>query len=476
MADVSVTNFSFKYNQANTNTLEDENLTFQTNHFSLLSGPSGSGKTTLLKFIAGLYPKFVEGNATGSIQFDGKDITSIPASDRNQLVAMMFQNPDQQFAMNTVKAEMTFVLENIQTDPAKMDDIIDNALKFVGISDLKNREINTLSGGQKQRLALASIIAMDSEVIVLDEPFASIDYDTRVDLIARLKQLQTEHGKTIILSDHDLSNYKEVIDDFFYLDPATRHIAKLNNTQKNAFFQRFEQTKIKETVVAEPSASDPKIINFADFNLKPHGDSLLQLNGFNFYRGKTTLVTGENGIGKSTLFDAMTRLTKYQGTISYAKKNIAKIKPLKYAQNVSLLFQDAESQFLNITVKEELDLSLKNRFTTNYSEDNINQMLGELHLDNRMDQVVYSLSEGQKKKLQILEMLIMNPPVLLLDEPLKGLDYDSLRTIVGYLKDAKIRFNQTQIIISHQFSGIIDLIDYHVDFAAHNLTYQEVLK
>ncbi len=103
-------------------------------------------------------------------------------------------------------------------------------------------------------------------------------------------------------------------------------------------------------------------------------------------------------------------------------------------------------------------------------------MLQKLNMAGRDEQVVYSLSEGQKKKLQIIEMLIMNPPVLLLDEPFKGLDYRSLEVVVGFLRRAKESFNQTQIIISHQLSGLDTLIDYHANFADQNLTYQEVIK
>lgn len=476
MTDVALTHFNFKYQGVDDWVLNDLNLTFPDGEFSLLSGPSGSGKTTLLKFIASLYPNFVEGESTGTIEFSGQDITKVSPNTKNQLVAMMFQNPNQQFAMDVVKDELVFVLENIQADPAKMDGIIDHALDFVGITSLKNRKISTLSGGQKQRVALASIIAMDADVIVLDEPFASIDFDTRTDLVNKLKQLQTIFGKTIILADHDLSNYQGLIDNFFYLDPATRQISKLDTDSANAFFQRFAENPIEEIPVSMPTGQDNNILYLNDFKLDPHRETLLQLGEFNFYQQKTTLITGENGIGKSTLFSALTKLLPYEGAVFFQGKNIKKIRALPYAKSVSLLFQDAENQFLAITVQEELELSKQHRITADYSDEQIDQMARELGLADRMDQVVYSLSEGQKKKLQILEMLIMNPPVLLLDEPFKGLDYESLRTIVKFLIAAKNEHGQTQILISHQFAGITDLVDYHANFSNQTLEYQEVLK
>ncbi|GAY73479.1 duplicated ATPase component YkoD of energizing module of thiamin-regulated ECF transporter for hydroxymethylpyrimidine [Lentilactobacillus kosonis] len=162
--------------------------------------------------------------------------------------------------------------------------------------------------------------------------------------------------------------------------------------------------------------------------------------------------------------------------ITFRNKNIRKIRPLAYAKQVSLLFQDAENQFLAITVQEEIELSKQHRITENYSDQLIDKLIDSLGFTERMDQVVYSLSEGQKKKLQILEMLIMDPPVLLLDEPFKGLDYESMQIVIGYLINAKQQFGQTQILISHQFTGLADLIDYHVTFANHNLQYQEVIR
>ncbi|EHO48219.1 ATP-binding cassette domain-containing protein [Lentilactobacillus kisonensis] len=476
MTDVSINHFTYEYPKSNVKVLNDVDITFKHNHFSLLTGPSGSGKSTLLYFIAGLYPHFIGNDALGGIKFGDTDINQIPRNQVSHSVAMMFQNPNQQFAMDTVIHEMTFVLENMLVDPAKMDDIINHALAFCGIDKLRSRIINTLSGGEKQRVALACIVAMDPPVIVLDEPFASIDPDSRLDLIKKLKLLQQDHDKTIILADHDLNDYQGVIDEFYYLDPDSHRISLLDSQSAQHFFDNFKTTQTINKRIAIPTDDAPAIININDFKLQPHHSLLLKLNQFKFYQGKTTLITGANGIGKSTLFNALTKLLPYDGSIEYDGKNIQKIRPLPYAKNVTLLFQDAENQFLNITVKEELDLSLQNRTNQAYSTDDVQAMLQKLNMAGRDEQVVYSLSEGQKKKLQIIEMLIMNPPVLLLDEPFKGLDYRSLEVVVGFLRRAKESFNQTQIIISHQLSGLDTLIDYHANFADQNLTYQEVIK
>lgn len=127
MTQVTLSDFSFQYAKADQPTLSHLNLTFPSAQFNLLIGPSGSGKTTLLKFIAGLYPQFIEQPASGQIYFDDQEINSLTAMAKNHLVGMVFQNPNQQFAMDTVENELTFVLENMQVAPEKMNNLIDYA-------------------------------------------------------------------------------------------------------------------------------------------------------------------------------------------------------------------------------------------------------------------------------------------------------------------------------------------------------------
>ncbi len=176
MTQVTLSDFSFQYAKADQPTLSHLNLTFPSAQFNLLIGPSGSGKTTLLKFIAGLYPQFIEQPASGQIYFDDQEINSLTAMAKNHLVGMVFQNPNQQFAMDTVENELTFVLENMQVAPEKMNNLIDYAGFLRGGTSLKNRLLNTLSGGEKQRVALACIVAMDPAVIVLDEPSPALTH------------------------------------------------------------------------------------------------------------------------------------------------------------------------------------------------------------------------------------------------------------------------------------------------------------
>ncbi|MEJ6399718.1 ABC transporter ATP-binding protein [Nicoliella lavandulae] len=475
MTTVNVSHFTFTYAKSKQPVLADVNLTFPSGQISLIAGPSGTGKSTLLKSIAGLYPEFANGDYTGTISFDDQAINTIPATDMSGIVSMMFQNPNQQFTMTNVYDEIQFALENRRMDPAAIPARIDHAMEFVNITKLKHRSLNDLSGGEKQKVALAIIIAMDSKVILLDEPFASLDRQSRSDLLHQLTRLRDEKHKTIILVDHDLSGYEAVVDHFFYLHADQHQITELSHQDVAQLLTPFDNHELADVKLALPTADEQSVIDLDHLTLSQHDQALLAMDQFKIYPNRTTLITGENGIGKSTLFKALTRLFKYDGTILYQGKNIQKIRKKPYLSHVALVFQDAEMQFVDITVAEELQLSLKNAVHPHYSTDDVQAMLKELKIDGREQQVVYTLSEGQKKKLQILEMLIMGNDVLLMDEPFKGLDIESLTTVVKFLTQARQKFNQTIVIISHQLSGLETLFDYHIQFKDHRLTYQEGL-
>ncbi|MFC6182453.1 ATP-binding cassette domain-containing protein [Lactiplantibacillus daowaiensis] len=468
MATIALNNLTFTYPQAVAPTLQHVSLTFTSGHFTLLTGPSGTGKSTLLKLMTGLLPL----DDPAAIQYDQVNLSAIDQTDRAAKVAMLFQNPNQQFAMDTVENELVFALENRQVDPTQMAARITAALDFVGISALRQRKLLHLSGGEKQKVALAVIVAMDSDVILLDEPFASVDPTARASLLRRLVQLRDKAGKTIILADHDLTDYQALVDDVVKVTPA-RNIVPVTVAQRPALFQAFEQRVSTTTTWPQPTSGQPAF-KLHQLALTQGQHQLLQPTDLTLFQQHVTLITGPNGSGKSTFFEALVRLHAYQGRISYAGQDIQRLKRRAYARQVALLFQDAETQFLNITVQEELAQSQKHAAGTYFTTARIQQALAQLNLAGRDEQVIYTLSEGQKKKLQILLMLIMQPPVLLMDEPLKGLDLASINALVQLLQTTLAATQQTLVIISHQLTGLTPLIDYHLHFDQQQLRYQGV--
>nr|WP_125763282.1 ABC transporter ATP-binding protein [Levilactobacillus mulengensis] len=465
MATVTVHSLTFTYPKRSRPVLDGLNVTFPSGKFSLLTGVSGGGKSTLLKLIAGLTPL----PTAGSITFNDQPLADIAPTKRAATVAMLFQEPSTQFTMDTVNNELRFALENQCVDTAVIPAKITAALDFIGIADLQDRLLMQLSGGEQQKVALAIIVAMDSDVILLDEPFASIDPPTRLALLEKLVALCTKRGKTIILADHDLSNYDRWVDHLAVLDMGKLTLLSPADTQ--ARFAAFTPDKLQLTHVGLPS-DQPVSLQGTQLRLG-HGErELLASQDLALFAHQATLITGPNGSGKSTLFRALVRLGKYQGRLTYDGTDIQKLPRKQYARSVGLMFQAASSQFLNVTVAEELALSRKFGNRDYFTAERVQDLLTQLNLAEHTEQIIYSLSSGQQKKLQLLCMLIMAPAVLLLDEPLKGLDFASIQVVMHILTTVQRDLHLTLIMISHQLSGLDDLITLHLALADHHLTYK----
>jgi len=466
MAAIALNNLTYTYPQAQTPILDHVTLTFPANQFTLLTGPSGTGKSTLLRLIAGLIT--LPADHDSSISFDNEPPMTADTNESSaRRVAMLFQNPNQQFAMDTVENELIFALENLRVAPNQIQARLSSALDFVGIRALQKRLLNHLSGGEKQKVALAVIVAMDSDVILLDEPFASVDPAARENLLERLVELRNA-GKTIILADHDLTGYRSIIDQVVQITPD-HHLKSLAATHWSAFFSAFDEPELP--VWPAPQSVDQPLFQLTAVTLMAGNRQLLKPTTRQLLAHHTTLITGPNGSGKSTLFEALVRLHPYGGSIAYDGEPLNKLNRKRYARHVALLFQDAETQFLNITVAEEIAQSQHYAYGDYYTPVRIQSALAQLNLAGRDAQVIYTLSEGQKKKLQILLMLIMQSPVLLMDEPLKGLDLASVTALVDLLQTTITTTHQTLIVISHQLTGLTPLIDYHLHFDHQQLEW-----
>lgn len=466
MATLTIKNLKFNYAKNKIPIFNDVNLHFAPKTLSIIHGPSGCGKSTLLKIIARLYPKYSEGITSGKIFLNQRDINLINELSFRKQIAMMFQNPNQQFCMQNGYDELIFTMENLQLPNDKISKKINEAIQFGNISNIVHHPFDTLSGGEKQRVALSIIYAINPNIILLDEPFASVDYETRKILIGKLDQLK-HMGKTIIIVDHDLSLYEKTFDNLIIYN---------NNNFKSisykASIRKFEEFQISPAIKCSIPNNQPITLELQNISINNGDKKLIQNNSINFYQGYTTLITGKNGSGKTSLFNTLIKLHPFNGEVIFNQKNIRKIRTAKYYKDIGIIFQDSDKQFIKLTVKEEIQLSIKKHNHKLFSTIEIDNFIKNLGLESLLDQVVYSLSEGQQKKLQILSMLIMGHSVLLLDEPFKGVDLKSIKVINDMIKLAKKR-GQTQIIISHQRYELKELIDFHITLSNRNLEYKE---
>ena len=453
MKNIQFNDLSFNFDQQPI--LKNITAEFTAGKIHLLTGVSGSGKSTILKLIAGLLPKYGGEIVAGAVD--------VPTDAR---IGMVFQDPLMQFALDTPRHELEFTLENCQVPTDKIPGRVKEALQFGKVDDLANRLITTLSGGQQQRVALAAATAMQPNVLLLDEPFANIDEENRQLILKQLVRLNSDYHTTIIITDHDLHGYKRLHPLVWQL--TKRHLTQLSSKNSS---QLLTASATPQITTVLPSSTLPAIIKFDELAIKRENHSLLLPTNLGIVKNKITLLTGPNGIGKSTLLKAIARLLKYEGKIEYAGENIQKISPGKYYKHLGLIFQHANDQFLNVTVGEELALGFKTCQNPYFNQQQVNEALAALGLNGREDQVVYSLSGGQKKKLQILLMLMRGQETLLLDEPFTGLDPASLKTVLQLIKASQKEEPQTLLIVSHQLSGLDDFIDYHLTMNHQRLNY-----
>lgn len=446
--EITINDLTFAYDQQK-NIFQNLSWQFQAGKFYLLIGKTGCGKSTLMKILAGLYPKY-GGHLTGRIDL------------ANLKVAMMFQNAAEQFTMKTLREEIIFALENLNLNHDEYERRLKKAVTFTQTSRLLDQAISTLSGGEKQRAALSVLIAMDVDLLLLDEPFASCDPETRKFLIGKLNDL-VHLGKTVIITDHIFDNYKIAKPVVYQL--TANEIKQVAEAEKK---QLFSKVKIK-TDFPIPREELQPIFSFKNTEIHQN-HLLLSQKRLLIPTKKIILITGKNGVGKSSLFKALTQMLPYAGGLYYNKKDIAKLKPRKYLTEVGQIFQNSEDQFLKITVQDEIELSKKNA-NSYFTDHNLQEALQLLELGKVLDRVVYSLSGGQKKKLQILIMLMEKHRVLLLDEPLAGLDRQSTELVIDLIKRVKKKTAKTMLIISHQVDSLNKLCDYHLVFEDQELRY-----
>ena len=209
---IQVTNFSFTYINEIKPALSNINLNITDGEFILLAGQSGSGKSTLIRAFNGLIPNFYGGRYSGKVIVEDHNVKEYPTRFLSKYVGMVFQNPDNQLFMNDVESEIAFGLENLNLSRKLIKIRIEETLNAVGISNLKNRAINSLSGGEKQRVAICAVLAMEPKVLILDEPTAELDPKSAEDVLMIVQKLNKEFGLSVILVEHRIERVINFVD------------------------------------------------------------------------------------------------------------------------------------------------------------------------------------------------------------------------------------------------------------------------
>lgn len=521
MVEISIEDLTFIYQGSSKPALKNINLTIPQGSFILCAGPSGSGKSTLVDCINGLIPHRYRGRVKGCVRVDGQDWFDMDYSLLSQKIGLVRQDPDSQLACENVYSEVAFGPENLCLPRSEIDTRVKWALKAVDGLRLIKRKISSLSGGEKQRVAIASMLTMKPEMLILDEPSSFLDIPAMQTLCRNLVNLRKiAPNMTIIIVDHELFNVLPLIQRLIIMNegeirieghPATLlkfrleeienigiriNPALLNYMNEMVIDDSFHAMKDEEDDCIYEKLNKMLLLEFERLNqfndsfklkgfplleVKDLSYSYIDINGteenssqgidnsndvlaikdlnFKIYEGEFISIMGNNGSGKTTLLKLLAgQLKPNKGTIYYKNHDISSIDPLQYLKNVGMIFQNPEHQFFKRNVLDEIY----------YGPDNFNiprssiqpyvvALLKHLGLDQYLSKLPFCLSWGEKRRVNIASILSYLPNILYLDEIFIGQDLKNVVTFLKILKGLNQRLKQTIIICTHKPDLILTL-------------------
>lgn len=519
--------YSFKYRSQVEPTLLDINLSIYPGEKVLIVGPSGSGKSTLAHCINGLVPFSFTGESTGSLKVEGQDPNELGLFGLSKLVGTVLQDTDGQFIGLTVAEDIAFSMENDCIAQDEMLERVDRVAETVDITDFLDHAPNELSGGQKQRVSMAGVIVDDVDILLFDEPLANLDPATGKRAIDLIDRIHKKNNTTILIIEHRLEDalYRDV--DRIIVVGEGRIVADLRPDALLSGSVLKEQG-IREPLYITALKYAGCQINEADLpqhiesmNLAPYEDNVrnwfgkVKLNkkapdgepmltirdlsfaytqgqpvlshiDFSISRGEMVALVGKNGAGKSTLASLICGFMQPdEGAIYLNGEDLSGYSIKERGEKIGLVMQSPNQMISKPMIYDEVALGLRVR---GVAEDEIKERVFETlkicGLYPYRNWPVSALSFGQKKRVTIASILVMNPEVLILDEPTAGQDYRHYTEIMEFLRRIHEDLGITIIMITHDMHLMLEYTDRAIviadgkmladDTPAHILTNEEI--
>lgn len=497
MEILQIKNLTFKYPVAAKSALNNVSLSVEQGEFIVICGESGCGKSTLLKLIKRELSPF--GEQSGKILYNKTELSDVDGRTSASEIGFVLQNPESQIVTDTVWHEIAFGLESLGYPSSVIRRRVAEMASYFGIEEWFHKKTTELSGGQKQLLNLASIMAMNPKLLLLDEPTAQLDPIAASDFISTLQKINRELGLTILLVEHRLEEVFSISDRVLLMDtgrllytdspkkignyfksnpkhpmiaglPAAMRIFDLLDEQGDcpitvkegrSFVAKNYRNNIDTVEIQPYSHSDDKALEVKDIWFRYERDLPDILKGISLtvYKREHFCILGGNGTGKTTALGVIAGLLKaYKGKVLINGKKLNSYKSnLLYRRNIALLPQNPQTVFIENTVKEDFSEICK---TMNYkkeeAENKISEVCEKLGIIHLLHMHPYDLSGGEQQKTALAKMLLSEPEILLLDEPTKGIDAYSKLTFSEILKRLK-EDGITIVTVTHD-----------VEFAASN--------
>lgn len=504
--------FSFKYNSQAEPTLKNINLKINKGEKILLAGPSGSGKSTIGRCLNGLIPNINQGEVKGKCLVNGKDITSTSLFNFSFTTSTILQDADSQFIGLTVGEDIAFALENDCQPKDKMHQTVNQWADELKIKELLTQSPQSLSGGQKQIVALAGVLVDESPILLFDEPLANLDPASGLKTMAIIDKIQKELNATVIIIEHRVEEVlSQPIDRIILVNEGTIVADQLTN-------QLLHSHTLEKIGVREPLYL--KALTAADVNLssikevdqistlpvsekisdklaawtkqakitKKEADNLplLKLDHVGHQYSKNQLyplkdvsttinqgdfisIVGQNGAGKTTLCRTICGFISNEGKITLKDQNLSDLSIKERAEKIGYVMQDPNQMISQKMIFDEIALGLRLR---NVDEETIKQ---------RVDQTlkicglypfrhwpISALSFGQKKRVTIAAILVLEPEIIILDEPTAGQDWKTYTEIMSFLKHLNT-IGKTIIIITHDMHLMLEYTSRSLAFAKGKL-------
>lgn len=504
--------FSFKYNSQAEPTLKNINLKINKGEKILLAGPSGSGKSTIGRCLNGLIPNINQGEVKGKCLVNGKDITSTSLFDFSFTTSTILQDADSQFIGLTVGEDIAFALENDCQPKDKMHQTVNQWADELKIKELLTQSPQSISGGQKQIVALAGVLVDESPILLFDEPLANLDPASGLKTMAIIDKIQKELNATVIIIEHRVEEVlSQPIDRIILVNEGT--IVADQPTNQLLHSHTLEKIGVREPLYLKAlTAADVNLSSIKEVDqistlpvsekisdklaawtkqakiTKKEADNLplLKLDhvGHQYSKNQpyplkdvsTTInqgdfisIVGQNGAGKTTLCRTICGFISNEGKITLKDQNLSDLSIKERAEKIGYVMQDPNQMISQKMIFDEIALGLRLR---NVDEETIKQ---------RVDQTlkicglypfrhwpISALSFGQKKRVTIAAILVLEPEIIILDEPTAGQDWKTYTEIMSFLKHLNT-IGKTIIIITHDMHLMLEYTSRSLAFAKGKL-------
>lgn len=491
-------NFSFKYKSQAQPTLFDINLTIYEGEKVLIVGPSGSGKSTIAHCINGLVPFFYKGEITGSLRIMGKEKLDQGIFALSKMVGTVLQDPDGQFLGLTVGEDMAFSLENDCIGQEEMKHRVTEAAKLVGLPEHLNHSLHQLSGGQKQRAALGGVMVNDVKILLFDEPLANLDPATGVHAIHLIDQIRNETNTTIIIVEHRLEdvlecdidriivvNHGRVVCDLPPDEALSASVLEENGLREPLYIKALKYAGCSITPNIQPNHIDrlflegckKKLSKWLDGSVSSENEEktspileveqiyfryddqreILHNVSFSISKGEMVSIVGKNGAGKSTLANLICGFEKPNtGKIRVAGQDATNDTIKERGDKIGMVLQNPNQMISKALIYEEVALGLIIRgFPEEEIKRRVEKTLKICGLYPYRNWPIAALSFGQKKRVTIASILVLEPEILILDEPTAGQDYRHYTEILEFLKTVN-SLGTTILLITHDMHLMLE--------------------